>query len=71
MALDLATTGDAFFDIFVGSVKPVLLKGKIRARVGSKYFNIQDAQILAGKVFGRRTNLASGVEVNGEAAPPM
>ena len=65
MALDLITIGDAFFDIFVGPVKPVLLKGKIRARVGSKYFDTHNAQILAGKVFARRTNLASGVETDG------
>lgn len=65
MALDLVTIGDAFFDIFVGPVTPVLLKGKIRARIGSRYFNIHDAQILAGRVLGRRTNLAPGVEIDG------
>lgn len=65
MALDLITIGDAFFDIFVGPVEPVFLKGKIRARLGSKYFDTHNAQILAGKVFARRTNLASAVETDG------
>lgn len=65
MALDLVTIGDAFFDIFVSPIKPVLLRGKIRARVGSRYLNTQDAQILAGKVFGRRTNLAPEFETDG------
>lgn len=65
LPLDLVTIGDAFFDIFVGPVKPVLLKGKIRAKIGSRYFDTEDAQILAGRVFGRRTNLAPGVETDG------
>ena len=62
---ELVTIGDAFYDIFLGPIKPVVLSENIKTQIGDNFVETQEVQILAGIMIGRRTNIAPKFETDG------
>lgn len=65
MVLDLVAIGDTFLDVFIGPLSRISLTGDIKAQIKTRVFEVSEAQIFAGRVSGRRANLASGFRMDG------